>query len=153
VQHAGFTHEILADLMGLRDVGQFRIEHAGERQQLVALALRATRSGRMRRTSSGSRRASSATTKSNSSCRVVSAGPASAKMSWFNHWVNVGMSRANRSAWGSVCRACSYWIACASSGSRWLARSIRSLGFSHREAAPVAKRDSGLARPSHWCGM
>jgi hypothetical protein len=39
VQHAGFTHEILADLMGSRDVGQLLIEHAGERQQVVALVL------------------------------------------------------------------------------------------------------------------
>jgi hypothetical protein len=37
VQHAGFTHEILADRTGLRDVGQLRIEHAGEGEQVVAL--------------------------------------------------------------------------------------------------------------------
>ncbi len=39
VQHAGFTHQGLGDAMGLRDVGQFRIEHAGEGEQVVALVL------------------------------------------------------------------------------------------------------------------
>jgi hypothetical protein len=54
-------------------------------------------------------------------------------MSWLNHWVSVRMSRANRYAWVSVCRAWSNWIASASSGPRWLARS---LSFSHGDVAP-----------------
>jgi hypothetical protein len=34
VQHARFTHEGLGNDMGLRDVGQFGIEHADEREQV-----------------------------------------------------------------------------------------------------------------------
>ena len=69
----------------------------------------ATRTGRMRRASSGSRRASSSTMKSNSTCRVARAGPASARTSWLSHWVSVRMSRASPCAWVSVCRASSNW--------------------------------------------
>ena len=39
VQHAGLTHEGLRDGMGLRDVGQFGVEHASEGEQVVALVL------------------------------------------------------------------------------------------------------------------
>ena len=39
MQHARFTHEGFGDGMGLRDVGQFLIEHAGESKQVVALVL------------------------------------------------------------------------------------------------------------------
>ncbi len=49
--------------MGLRDVGQLGVEHAGEGEQVIALVCSATRSGRMRRTSSGSRFANSSTMK------------------------------------------------------------------------------------------
>jgi hypothetical protein len=37
MQHTGFTHERLGDVMGLRDAGQFRIEYAGEGEHVVAL--------------------------------------------------------------------------------------------------------------------
>jgi len=40
VQQACLTHEGFGDGVGLRDVGQFRIEHAGEGEQVVALVLR-----------------------------------------------------------------------------------------------------------------
>ena len=39
MQHAGFTHEGLGNEKGLRDVGQFRVEHAGEGEQIVTLVL------------------------------------------------------------------------------------------------------------------
>ncbi len=39
VQHASFPHQGLGDGMGLRDVGQFLIEHAGEGEHGVALVL------------------------------------------------------------------------------------------------------------------
>ncbi len=39
VQHAGFPHQGLGDGVGLRDIGQFVIEHAGESEQVVALVL------------------------------------------------------------------------------------------------------------------
>ena len=39
MQQARFTHEGLGDDVGLRDVGQFLIEHAGEGKQGVALVL------------------------------------------------------------------------------------------------------------------
>jgi hypothetical protein len=37
VQQAGFAHEGLRDLEGLRDGGQFLVEHAGEGEQIIAL--------------------------------------------------------------------------------------------------------------------
>jgi hypothetical protein len=39
MQHAGFTHEGLGNEMDMCDVGQFRVEHAGEREQIVTLVL------------------------------------------------------------------------------------------------------------------
>ena len=39
MQHARFTHEGFGNSMGLRDGGQFLIEHAGESEQVVALVL------------------------------------------------------------------------------------------------------------------
>jgi len=39
VQQAYFTHKNLGDGVGLRDVGQLAIEHAGEGEQVVTLVL------------------------------------------------------------------------------------------------------------------
>ena len=39
MQHTRFTHEGLGNDMGLRDVGQLGVEHAGEREQIVTLVL------------------------------------------------------------------------------------------------------------------
>jgi len=39
LQNARFAHKRLGDVMGLRDGGQFFIQHAGEGEQFVALAL------------------------------------------------------------------------------------------------------------------
>jgi len=39
VQQARLTHQGLGDGVGLRDIGQFLVEHAGEGEQVVALVL------------------------------------------------------------------------------------------------------------------
>jgi len=100
----------------------------------------ATRTGRMRWASPGSRRASSSTMKSNSSRRVARAGPARARTSWRRHWVSVRMSRASPCAWVSACRASASGMASSSSGPRWPARPI---------LWPAA---SGAARWRPWRG-
>ena len=39
MQHAGFPHQRLGDGVGVGDVGQFLVEHAGEGEQVIALVL------------------------------------------------------------------------------------------------------------------
>jgi hypothetical protein len=39
MQQACGAHQIIGDAHSLRDPGEFRIEHAGEREQIIALVL------------------------------------------------------------------------------------------------------------------
>ena len=98
MQHAGFPHEGRGDGMGLRDDGQLLIEHAGKGEQVVALVLQ----GNAQRANTplilGLALCQFGNDEVDSSCRVASAGPASAKTSWLNHWVSIRLSRANRYA-------------------------------------------------------
>src|SRR3954471_5454231 len=102
---------------------------------------RATRTGRMRRGSSGSRAISSATMKSNSSRRVARSGPATARTSWRSQWTSVWMSRASRDVRASVCRANASWVASSALGARWPVRPVPASSVLRRDVAPWARRD------------
>ena len=116
VQHAGLAHEGLGDDVGLRDGGQFLVEHAGEGEQIITLvpqrdAHRADTPHILR-----------LQTRQFIDDEVEQllprgqAGPASARTSWLSHWVSVRMSRANPCAWVSACRASASSAASASFG-------------------------------------
>jgi hypothetical protein len=91
MEHARFAHDQLADGMGLRDAGQLLIEHTGGGERILALALqRYTHRDEYVAHSRVRDAPDCSTTKSNSSRRIASSGPASAKTPWLNHWGGFG---------------------------------------------------------------
>jgi len=57
--------------------------------------------------------------------------------------------RASQFARASLCRASASWVASSSSGPREPARPILACSVLRRDVAPLARRASVLARPSH----
>ncbi len=116
VQHACLTHEGFGNGVGLRDAGQFGIEHAGEGEQGVALVLQRDAHRADASCIRGLAARQLLDDEVNSICRVARAGPASARTSWRSHAVSVRMSRASSCAQASAWRASASGVANSSSG-------------------------------------
>jgi hypothetical protein len=153
VQQAGFAHERLRDVEDLRDGGQFLVEHAGESEQIVALVSQrdAHRADAPCILRLETLQFIGDEVKQLSPCAQVRSGQ---RQNVVAQPLDEGADTTGQFTHSGLGLACQRQFG----DERVLRiRLIRTadLGFqvSRRDLAPLAMRDSVLARPSHWWMM